>query len=139
MQGGGNENTLAIDPNTGIIYKSNNLYNSKFLISNLLNSITIHNKLFPETRYEVVGFTGIDPVPNRTPHIEVIIKQEYVPNAIQASPSEIQIFMVNIGFAEINEITYTNGKYIVSDLHPRNVLRDENGFIHVIDNIISFK
>ena len=54
---GGYENTLALNETSGFLYKSNNLFNAKFLISNLLEQIRLHNELFPETSYEIVGFT----------------------------------------------------------------------------------
>lgn len=133
----GYENTLALDEVNDIVYKSNNLFNSGFLISNLLNQIRIHNILFPETKYELVGFTGIDNGENRPPHIEVIIKQDFVEDAVQASPQEITEFMLSLGFEKINGTTFTNGQYTVADLFPRNVLKDKNGVIYVVDNIVS--
>jgi hypothetical protein len=134
--GGGNENTLALNEETGTLYKSNNLFNSNGTISNLLETIRIHNELFPETRYEIAGFTGIDKGENKIPYIEVVLKQNYISNAMQASPKEIADYMHSLGFKQINEYTFTNGQYTISDLRPRNVLKDENGNIAVIDNII---
>ncbi len=55
----GNENTILVDIENNVVYKSNNLFNARFLISNLLNQIIAHNLLFPETKYELAGFTGI--------------------------------------------------------------------------------
>lgn len=134
---GGNENTLVLDEATGFLYKSNNLFNSKFLISGLLTQVRIHNLLFPETKYELVGFTGIDSGKNRTPYVEVILKQIYVDNAVQATPQEISDFMQSLGFQQINEVAFANGQYTVADLYPRNVLKDKNGFIYVVDDIVS--
>jgi hypothetical protein len=134
--GGGNENTLAYDAENRIIYKSNNLFNSRNSISNLLESIKAHNLLFPETKYELVGFTGIDNGPNRTPHIEPVFKQDYIPNAEQATPEEISRYMKSLGFDRVNDHAFTNGDYTVSDLRPRNVLKDAEGRIYVVDDII---
>lgn len=44
--------------------------------------------------------------------------------------------MAAIGFQKIGEAKYTNGQYIVHDLYPRNVLKDEKGTIYVVDNIV---
>jgi len=44
--------------------------------------------------------------------------------------------MAAIGFQKIGEAKYTNGQYIVNDLYPRNVLKDEKGTIYVVDNIV---
>lgn len=136
LSGGGNENTLAINLETGALYKSNNLFNSNFLISNLLDQIKIHNSLFPETKYEFIGFTGIDHGENKTPYIEVVLKQEYIPDLTQASPKEINIYMKSLGFDKIDDTTFVNENHKISDLYPRNVLKDKNGTIYVVDNII---
>ncbi|MDR0873746.1 MAG: hypothetical protein LBN27_09840 [Prevotellaceae bacterium] len=135
--GGGNENTLAYDEKNKIIYKSNNLINHQFSIIKLLESIEIHNQLFPETKYDIVGFTGMDYGENRTPYIEVILKQDYITNVVQATQQEIISYMHSIGFEQVNEHTFANKQYTVSDLRPRNVLKDTHGNIYVIDNIVS--
>ena len=132
---GGYENTLALDEQDNIIYKANNLFNSGFLISNLFKQLTIHNILFPETKYDFVGFTGFDNGQNRIPYVEVIIRQDFVKNAVQATSLEIENFMLSLNFNKINATTFSNQKYTVSDLHPRNVLKDPNGIIYVVDNI----
>lgn len=131
----GYENTLALDEDNGVIYKSNNLFNSGFLISNLFKQLTIHNILFPETKYDFVGFTGFDNGKSRIPYIEVLMKQDFVKNAVQAAPQEIETFMLSLDFYKINTTTFSNQKYTVSDLYPRNVLKDPNGIIYVVDNI----
>lgn len=133
---GGNENTLALDSPNNTIYKSNNLFNAKFLISNLLKQVGFHNEVFPASKYDIVGFTGIDKGNSKTPHIEVIIKQSLVKDATNSTPEEISSYMESRGFEKVNESTFKNDKYTVSDLHPRNVLKDKNGFLHVIDDII---
>ncbi len=43
------------------------------------------------------------------------------------------MYMAAIGFQKISESKYSNGIVEVSDLHPRNVLRDSEGDIYVID------
>ncbi|MCC6515143.1 MAG: hypothetical protein IT275_02205 [Chitinophagales bacterium] len=134
---GGHENTLALDDTTGFLYKSNNLFNAKFLVSNLLKQINLHNELFPETYCELVGFTGFDNGKCHAPYIEVIYKQQYVDNAIQATPIEIRDFMLAIGFKQIDETRYTNDVIIVADLYPRNVLKDMHGYIYVVDDIVT--
>jgi len=137
--GGGNENTLAYDEKNKIIYKSNNLINYQFSIAKLLESIVIHNQLFPETKFDIVGFTGIDYGEKRTPYIEVILKQDYITNAIQSTQQEISDYMHALGFEQVNEHSFTNGQYTVSDLRPRNVLKDVNDNVYVVDNIIDIK
>ncbi|MDR2917856.1 MAG: hypothetical protein LBV72_00615 [Tannerella sp.] len=136
MQGGGIENTLAIDPENGVVYKSNNLMNSGMLVSNLLEQVQAHNELFPSAAYDIIGFTGIDNGSKRVPYIEVILGQNYIPDSRMASHEEIDNYMQSLGFEKINASTFKNDRYIVSDLHPRNILVDEVGNIHVIDDIV---
>ena len=136
LSGGGIENTLALNPQTQELYKSNNLLNSNMLVSTLLEQVQAHNELFPDTRYEVVGFTGIDNGVNSPPHIEVILRQGFIPNTTSATPEDIADYMRSLGFEQVNPTTFTNGIYTVSDLFPRNVLKDSNGNIFVVDNII---
>ena len=56
---GGNENTNAVNESEQQIYKSNNLMNVLSL-KNFLKKITLHNSIFSDTRYEFVGFTGLN-------------------------------------------------------------------------------
>jgi len=133
---GGYENTLAIDVKNNVVYKSNNLFNANHSIKTLIKQIQLHNLLFPETKYELVGFTGIDNGSKRAPYIEVILKQDFVKNAEQATPHEINSYMESIGFQKIDEAKYTNEQYTIHDLYPRNVLKDEQGIIYVVDNIV---
>jgi Serine/Threonine/Tyrosine Kinase found in polyvalent proteins len=132
----GNENTILVDIENNVVYKSNNLFNALFLISNLLNQLIAHNQLFSETKYELVGFTGIDNGIKRTPYIEVVLRQDLVKDAVQASKEEIANFVNSLGFKQIEEAKFVNDEYIVGDLHPRNVLKDRNGVIYVVDDII---
>ncbi|MDR1973725.1 MAG: hypothetical protein LBQ31_03515 [Bacteroidales bacterium] len=141
LSGGGNENTLALDTNKGDLYKSNNLNNSNNSIYELLQQISNHNLLFPETKYELVGFTGVAPsASGRVPYVEPIFRQAYIPNATQASEEEIREFMESNGFKQRSSSetsVFTNEKYTVADLRPRNVLKSTDGNIAVIDDIVT--
>jgi hypothetical protein len=41
--------------------------------------------------------------------------------------------MQSIGFHKIGNGSFGNGIYEVSDLFPRNVLKDKNGVLYVVD------
>ncbi len=124
----GNENDTYISGND--IYKVNNLMNSDSIVS-LLDKTSLHNKIFPNTKYDFVAFTGFD---KRS--VFPILKQKLILDAVPASPKEIKSYMKSLGFKETGEALYSNGKIIISDLHPRNVLKSENGNIYVIDDEI---
>jgi len=126
----GNENDVYLNSEERVVYKVNNLINSGNIV-NLLNRITAHNNIFPQTKYQLVGFTGFH---NRS--VMPVIKQNYIGNSEFATPTEIADYMQALGFKKLSDTSFTNGQYIVSDLFPRNVLKSENGNIYVIDDII---
>ena len=41
--------------------------------------------------------------------------------------------MSALGFEKVDEATFTNGEVIISDLYPRNVLKDKDGDLFVVD------
>ena len=122
----GNENDTYIS-NDGYVYKVNNLMNSKGILP-LFDRIKLHNQIFPSSRYEFVGFTGFD---GRS--IYPIFRQAYVHESTNATPEEIEEYMNTLGFSKINEHKYTNGDITISDLRPRNVLKDTDGDLYVVD------
>jgi hypothetical protein len=122
----GNENFTFISHDT--IFKVNNLLNSGG-ISNLLNKITLHNTIFPETFYYLIGFAGYD---NRS--VMPVLKQDLIKNAVPATSIEIDTYMSAIGFTKNpNDGKFYNDSFIVWDVVPRNVLKDKEGDIFVID------
>lgn len=122
----GNENDTYIS-NEGYVYKVNNLMNSKGILP-LFDRIKLHNQIFPSSRYEFVGFTGFD---GRS--IYPIFRQAYVHESTNATPEEIEEYMNTLGFSKINRHKYTNGDITISDLRPRNVLKDTDGDLYVVD------
>lgn len=130
---GGQENTLVLDEKEGVVYKSNNLLNSKNSITELFEGVQAHNSIFLETKYEFVGYTGIDKGTDKVPYVEPIFKQDFITEADQANKEEIANYMTSIGFEKITDTSFKNKDYTVFDLHPRNVLKDSNGTIYVVD------
>jgi hypothetical protein len=126
----GNENEVYYNQTDGYVYKVNNLFNAK-TIPALLEQVKTHNQLFPETRLDFVGLTGFD---GRS--IYPIYKQRLIDSDIAATPQDIDDYMKALGFEKTGNGKYSNGEYVVSDLFPRNVLKDANGDLYVIDNII---
>ena len=122
----GNENDTYVS--NDIVYKVNNLLNSGSIVK-LLEKISLHNILFYDTFYTLYGFTGFD---GRT--VMPILQQRLVKNAVLAMPIEIDTYMAAIGFTKINnEGRYANADYEVWDVVPRNILKDNDGDIYVVD------
>ncbi len=125
----GHENNNYVDYINKIVYKVNNLNNSN-TITALFDRIVIHNELFPETHYDFVGFTGNK---KRLTSIYPIFKQNLIVNAQLAHLKEIKTYMESLGFIQTTPESYVNKDYLVFDLYPRNVLKDDAGTIFVVD------
>lgn len=122
----GNENDTYVSENT--VFKVNNLLNCGSVLR-LLDKIIMHNKIFPDTYYELYGFTGFE---GRS--IMPILKQDLVKNSKPALQLTIDTYMAALGFNKGNSTgQYSNGTYEVWDLIPRNVLQDDEGDIFVVD------
>lgn len=122
----GNENDTYVS--NDIIYKVNNLLNTGSILR-LLERICWHNNIFYDTAYSFYAFTGFD---GRT--IMPIFSQKLVKNAFPATPIEIETYMAAIGFTKLsNDGRFSNGEYEAWDLVPRNVLKDKEGDIFIID------
>ena len=122
----GNENDTYVS--NDIIYKVNNLLNTGSILR-LLDRLMWHNNLFYDTAYTLHGFTGFE---GRT--IMPVLQQRLVKDSVPATAIEIETYMAAIGFTRQNdEGRYANADFVVWDLVPRNVLRDNDGDIFIID------
>jgi hypothetical protein len=131
----GNENNVFFSENEQVIYKVNNLLNNEGSVLSLLDRICTFNRIFPETQYEIYGFSGFG-----NGNVYPILKQQYVNSATEALDDEIESFMQSIGFRKNGNGSFENGIYEVSDLFPRNVLKDKNGVLYVVDaNVITLQ
>jgi hypothetical protein len=124
----GNENEVFFSETEQVVYKMNNLFNNEGSILLLLDRLCAFNKIFPETQYEIVGFSGFG-----SGNVYPILKQQYVASATEATDDEIDAFMQSISFRKNNRGSFENNIYEVSDLFPRNVLKDTNGILYVVD------
>ena len=122
----GNENDTYFSDD--IVYKVNNLLNCGSILR-LLDKVKMHNEIFPDTFYQLHAFSGFD---GRT--IMPILKQDFVKDAEPTPQIAIDTYMAAIGFNREEAIgRYSNAEYTVWDLIPRNVLRDHDGDIFVVD------
>ena len=122
----GNENDTYVKDK--IIYKVNNLLNSGSILC-LFDKLLWNTELFYDTSYSLYGFTGFD---GRT--IMPIFQQRLVKDAQPATPIEIETYMAALGFVKKNnEGRFANDVYEVWDIVPRNVLKDKDGDIYVVD------
>ncbi len=122
----GNENDTYVADDS--IYKVNNLLNCGSILK-LLDKVVMHNTLFPETYYRLHAFTGFD---GRS--VMPVLRQRRIAYSEPTPQIAIDTYMAAIGFdREDSEGRYSNAEYIVWDLVPRNVLRDRDGDVFVVD------
>lgn len=63
-----------------------------------------------------------------------VLRQRRIRNARPATAVMIDTYMSALGFVKhVSNGRFTNGKFILWDLVPRNVLVDEDGDIYVVD------
>lgn len=90
-------------------------------IKEALESIAIHNRIFPETAMKVVGF-GMD-----DGELNIIIEQPHISDGRYATSEEIQQFVSEHFGAERDESveggqSYKTAAYLLQDLKPKNVI-----------------
>lgn len=107
--------------NDGIYYSSWKEY-----FYNLL----LHNYFFPDTAYELIGFTKEDEV------LYAVVQQNYVSMTSPTDLSEVTEFMKSNGFVNNRNNDYINSELgiILEDLHDENVLT-QNGILYFIDTV----
>ncbi len=128
---GGTEHDIVFDKDNQKLYKKNNLSNYTS-IDQFFDKIKLHNELFPNTPYKFEGFTGLEKGLHG-PFVEPVFSQDFIKGAEEASVIETGDYMESLGFERVDAHTYKKGNIEVSDLRPRNVLKDADGNIHVID------
>lgn len=127
----GSESDTYLSQN-GYVYKQNNLLHSSGSIVEALIRFILHNTIFPDTSYSFVGFTGF---PGRS--VYPIVRQCYIEGGIPATQNEIDCYMAALGFEKTDTGKFKNDQYYLSDLLPKNVLKDKTGDVFIIDVEIS--
>lgn len=96
------------------------------------NRISAFNYLFPETKYELVGFTR-----DSKGDFRFVVKQRLIRDAVYSTPVERQNLMRDKGLEMTDKYgeAFANNLYKVSDLHEKNALKGKDGNIYVIDAV----
>ena len=125
----GNESENWLDIKTNFVYKMNTLMHVGEDIARLLRRIELFNELFPDTALIFVGFQLFSKT-----HVCPVFKQPFIDAARFATTDEIQDYMEQKGFhATGTDGEYSDDKYILSDMRPKNVLVSYSGAVAVID------
>lgn len=102
----------------------------------LLDRITIHNYLFPDTAMEVIGFGR-----NEFSEFCILYTQPYIqgtPATKEQIEKHIEKVGQNISQYQLDGINFRNQFFLFDDLHQENVLIDNSGGIRVIDTDLKF-
>ena len=100
----------------------------------LTNRITLHNTLFPDTAYELVGFCYS--YGENGKEFCFITKQPFI-EGDEPTPKEICEYMEERGFKRSKNIgSYVSDIYKITDLAPNNMIKSNDGELYCIDSII---
>ncbi len=94
-----------------------------------LNSIVLHNLLFPNTAYSLIGFMEIDN------GLYAVLQQPFIEGG-QARLDDIREFLTYNGFEHTKRQDYYNGEFglVLEDMHDENVIA-KNDLLFFIDTV----
>ena len=100
----------------------------------LNNRIALHNTLFPETVYELLGFAYSYEIDEEGFYF--IVKQPFIDSKKpRPTQEEIDEYMKRKGFL-IDDATCFIEEFAITDLAPRNFVKDNDGKLYCIDPMI---
>ena len=93
-------------------------------------NLLMHNYFFPDTAYELIGFTKQDEI------LYAIVQQAYVTFTDPTNLEQVKSFLLHNGFKNTRNNDYLNEDIgiILEDLHDENVLTG-NGILYFIDTV----
>ena len=127
----GGENEVYYNLAENRVYKLNNFEYAGDDVSNFFTRIDIHNELFGNVPYSIVGFAK-----NSSGETSAVLKQPYIEAEREATEREIASYMEALGFEMGYSDDFTNNKYNVFDAGPNNVLFGTDGRLYFIDTQI---
>lgn len=95
-----------------------------------LNNLLLHNYFFPDTAYELIGFT------KEEERLYAVVKQPFVTITQVTDLNKVKEFLEANGFVNVRNNDYRNTSIgiILEDLHDENVLT-KNGILYFIDTV----
>jgi hypothetical protein len=111
------------------------------------NRITLHNYLFGETTYELLGFLEVEPVPGDCFRpFRFVLKQPFVQGhmlsdvtdwkAMLDTDKRLDAYMEKrFNMHRLGPTNFYNSNYVVGDLHLGNVIETNSGEFFFIDTI----
>lgn len=125
----GNECENWLDPIDNVLYKMNTLTHVGENLGKLFTRVEIFNSLFPLLALKFIGFQVMSET-----SVFPVFAQTFVSGAHMATSQEIVSYMHSIGFDPTDDCgRFSNGKYFLWDIKPKNVLITPTGECAVID------
>ncbi len=95
------------------------------------NNLLIHNYLFPDTAYILMGFN------NANGKLFAVLRQPFIQSTEMTNPENVRLFMLSNGFQHKRNNDYYSSDLgiIIEDLHDENVLTN-NGVLFFVDTVI---
>lgn len=99
-------------------------------------NLLLHNYFFPDTAYQLIGFTEELNEDSGKTILYAIVKQPFVTVDVSTDLTEVKNFLEENGFVNNRRNDYTNPRLgiILEDLHDENVLTN-NGVLYFIDTV----
>jgi hypothetical protein len=93
-------------------------------------SLWLHNYFFPDTAYQLTGFT------EKKNKLFAVVKQPYVKATEKTDLKFVKQFMARFGFENTRNNDYKNARFeiILEDLHDENVLT-KDGVLYFVDTV----
>ena len=128
----GSENEVYASLDSKHVYKLNDFRYSDDNLMPFFERIAIHNQLFPDCEYILIGFAE-----NRDGKTCAVLRQPFILSQCEATQQEINEEMERLGFhKEQDDGYFTNSDYDIFDAVPNNVLKGDDGHLYFIDTII---
>lgn len=127
----GSENEVYASDDSTQVYKLNDFRYSDDNLEPFFQRIAIHNHLFPDCAYDLVGFAE-----NQEGKICAVLRQSFIVSEREAAQHEIDEELERLGFHKEDDGYFTNGNYDIFDAVPNNVLKGQDGHLYFIDTII---
>ena len=114
----GTDNKSVIKFNDGVYY---------FTWLDFLNSIIIHNTLFPETNYTLLGFSI------KNDNLFAVLKQPFVISNQKTELDEVKSFLAFNGFKNTRGNDYYHQEWglILEDMHDENIIVNSNALFFI--------
>lgn len=122
----GAEQRVYLDEDTRYVIKLNDsIFYEHWL--NYFQSLLIHNFLFPQTAYKLIGFYIDKTV------LHAVVKQPFIEITEPTNPLSVQEFLFANGFQlkKNNDYYHTEAGIVLEDLHDENVLTNKGALFFI--------